>query len=338
MSDPSEAGFSALWARLETSAATDGARWWLIRCRATPGRSLLAAREPDTGRRALLLPLEKAPPPARRQWPHLSALSPISVMIDDSPHIGVILNEPRFTDVFDSLAVDLARRVEDAVDAEDAAIALLRQLHRWQLFLTATTQGLDPESQRGLWGELHLLLQTFEPELGPQAVAGWKGPQASHQDFRYAGAWIEVKTTLAKQPQTVRIASERQLDDTHAPALFLHVLTLEAVEGGSETLPALVAQARARFGAWPETLERFEDALLAARYLDQHAPRYTGLGYAVRHTDTFRVAAGFPRIIEQDLAPGVGDASYRLSLAACAAFSDTLQTLVEILKTSTTPN
>jgi hypothetical protein len=34
---------------------------------------------------------------------------------------------------------------------------------------------------------------------------------------------VEVKTTAAKQPQSVRITSERQLDDTGVGALFLHV-------------------------------------------------------------------------------------------------------------------
>jgi hypothetical protein len=87
--------------------------------------------------------------------------------------------------------------------------------------------------------------------MGGSAVAGWKGPQGAHQDFQYPGAWIEVKTTLAKQPQTVRITSERQLDDTNGPALFLHVLVLETHEGGTATLPALVGQVRTALCAWP---------------------------------------------------------------------------------------
>ncbi|AKC84050.1 hypothetical protein IMCC26134_09475 [Verrucomicrobia bacterium IMCC26134] len=163
------------------------------------------------------------------------------------------------------------------------------------------------------------------------AVAGWKGPVGAHQDFQYPGAWIEVKTTLAKQPHTVRIASERQLDDTHAPALFLHVLMLETHEGGAATLPALVAQLRATLTPWPAAREAVEEALLAARYLDSHAPRYAATGYAVRQADTFRVGAGFPRIIEADLPPGVGDASYQLSLAACAAFSVPIFAIIDAL-------
>lgn len=322
MSEPAHIGFSALWAELETSAATDGARWWLIRCRATPGRSLLAAREPGAGRRALLLPLDGAQAPVRRQWPRLAALSPVSVVIDDAPHIGVILAEPRFADVFDALAVDLARRVEEAADAVGAVIALLGQLHRWQRFLTATAHGLDPAAQRGLWGELHFLGESLLPALGPSAaVAAWTGPQGAHQDFQAASAWVEVKTTLAKQPQAVRITSERQLDDTRAPALFLNVLSLESQEAGADTLPARVAALRAALASAPGARESFEDALIAAGYLDRDAARYASPGYAVRRADTYRVRTGFPRIVEAGLPVGVGAVAYDLGLAACAAFA-----------------
>ncbi|MCS6245796.1 MAG: PD-(D/E)XK motif protein [Opitutus sp.] len=128
-------------------------------------------------------------------------------------------------------------------------------------------------------------------------------------------------------------SSERQLDDSHGPILFLYVLMLEAQEGGLATLPALVAQVRAALGELPAAREAFEDALLAARYLDLHAHRYAATGYAVRQADTFRVGPGFPRIIERDLSPGVGDASYLLSLAACTDFVAPTESIVAALLT-----
>ncbi|QYM78956.1 PD-(D/E)XK motif protein [Horticoccus luteus] len=321
MSEPLTIGFSALWKELEASAGADASRWWLIRCRPTPGRSLFAAREAGTGRRAVLLPLDGAQQPARRQWPEFSALAPACVVIDGVPHIGATLTEPRFADVFDALAVDLAWRVEEAPTASAAVIVLLGQLRRWQRFLASARDGLDPAAQRGLWGELHFLHTRLLPLVGGAAVTGWKGPEGAHQDFQFPSAWIEVKTTLAKQPQSVRIASERQLDDTLAPALFLHVLALEAHEGGAATLPAEVAAVRASLSAWPEARENFEDALLAAGYLDQHSPRYGSVGYAVRQTQDYRVAPGFPRIVETGLPNGVGEVGYALSLAACTDFA-----------------
>lgn len=329
--DPAKYGFTELWTELDASAAQDGARWWIIRCRSTPGRSLLVAREPGTGRRAVLLPLNGVPLPSRREWPHVTALTPVTVVVDGMPHAGVILAEARFADVFDALSVDLARRVEDAADSASAVLALLGQIARWQRFLASAREGLEPAAQRGLWGELHCLHNRLLPALGGAAVVGWKGPTGAHQDFQFPSAWIEVKTTLSKQPQTVRITSERQLDETFAPALFLHVLMLETQEGGQATLPALVAQVRSALGAWPTAREPFEEALLAVGYLDRHAPRYAGVGYAVRQADDFRVGPEFPRIIEADLPVGVGDASYQLSLAACAGFTTPPATLTTAL-------
>ena len=234
--------------------------------------------------------------------------------------------------MFSALAEDLARRVEQEGGEPAKAVAVfIGQLARWQRFLAASAVGLSAEAQRGLWGELHFLHTRLLPALGGAAVVGWKGPTGAHQDLQFPGAWIEVKTTLAKQPQTVRITSERQLDDTLAPALFLHVLMLETQEGGPATLPALVAQVRAALGAWPTSREPFEEALLAVGYLDRHAPRYAGVGYAVRQADDFRVRPEFPRIIEADLPVGVGDASYQLSLAACAGFTTPPATLTAAL-------
>jgi hypothetical protein len=194
---------------------------------------------------------------------------------------------------------------------------------RWRCLSVSSRAGSDFSP--------HFLHTRLLPALGGEALSGWKGPQGAHQDFQFSAVWIEVKTTFAKQPQTVRITSERQLDDTRAPALFLHVLMLEPQQGGAATLPALVAQMRATLGTWPVARESFEEALLAGGYLDKHAPHYAGVGYAVRQCQDFRVAPGFPRIVESDLPPGIGDASYRLSLAACSGFIVPPEALVATL-------
>ena len=176
--------------------------------------------------------------------------------------------------------------------------------------------------------------------LSGAAVNGWKGPEGAHQDFQFPTLWVEVKTTLSKQPHAVRITSERQLDDTRAPALFLHILMLETQEGGVETLPAEVAKLRSALSAWPVVREHFEDVLVSVGYLDRHAPKYAATGYAVRRAEDFRIGPGFPRIIEAGLPGGVGDVSYLLSLAACAAWSvsaDVLTATLSVPPPSTNP-
>ena len=88
------------------------------------------------------------------------------------------------------------------------------------------------------------------------------------------------------------------------------------------TLPAMVESMRTTLTkVVPGARELFEDALLAAGYLDSHAPRYSGRGYTIRAAHWFRVRGKFPRLVEAALPVGVGDTNYALSLAACEPFT-----------------
>jgi hypothetical protein len=313
---------SLLWATLANSSARGNAGWRVVRFRNTPGRTLFAALEPDANRRVILLPLGDAKLPGRNQWPRCAGLEAVNAVLSGVAHIGVALKDGRFADVFDALAFDLARRVEASSSDAAAVAALLGQLARWQKFLSVSCDGLNETSQRGLWGEMHCLAYRLLPKLGSSvAVRAWKGAQRAHQDFQFPNGAIEVKTTTGKPPHTVRITSERQLDATSWPALFLHVLVLEAHEDAALTLPAIVERMRAELANEPAELEIFEASLMESGYFDVHSPRYAAVGYAVRSEHWFEVGAGFPCLVEQSLPPGIGDVSYGLSLAACTDFA-----------------
>jgi hypothetical protein len=255
-------------------------------------------------------------------------LEVLSVALSGQAHLGVRLRDPACADVFAALAVDVAPRVAAASNARAAATALLSRLRRWQKFLAAGTAGLSAEQQRGLYGELHTLRAHLLPALGAAvSVAGWRAPHAAHQDFQFASGAVEVKTTTAKQPQTVRITSERQLDDTGIPALFLRVVVLDEREAegadsaGGDTLPLMVRDLRQQLLPDARAAEVFDDRLLESGYLDADAPRCENQRFTLRREHTFRVRRGFPRLVERDLPAGVGDVSYALSLAACSAFA-----------------
>lgn len=313
-----------LWLALEADATAgkSGPRGWLLRlARPEAGCPLFAALELSSRRRAVLLRLTRGSVPVRRLWPRCKGLEPLAVEVENRAHFGVALKESRFADVFTALAEDLTRRVSEAGTSAAQARAFLGQLARWQKFLSASQEGLTEEKQRGLWGELHFLREQLLPVLGAAAASGWKGGERAHQDFQFPTGAVEVKTTLAKQPQVVRITSERQLDDAAWPALFLQVIALETREGGGETLPAMVASLRAKLAADGTALERFEDELLAYGYLDAHVARYAERGYLMRSEKLFRVKRGFPRVTERDLPVGIGAVEYGLAVAACERFA-----------------
>ena len=335
-------GIENLWQAMDHDIATGTAvsAGWLLRlARPDTQCPLFAAIELATRRRAVLLRLPVDSVPSRRRWPRCKGLDPLTLRIDGKEHFGVALKEERFTDVFTSLAADLLRRVSEAASPVEQARAFLGQLSRWQKFLSASSEGLTDEEQRGLWGELKFLRDHLCPILGARSVFGWKGPEHAHQDYQFDVGAIEVKTTLAKQPQVVRITSERQLDDAAWPILILYVVALEARENAGETLPQMVAAMRTLLAGHCDAQEQFEDKLLLVGYHDAHAVRYADHGYVVR-TETFlRVQEGFPLLAERNLPSGIGDVSYGLTVAACTNFAmseaGTKQALADISRAGT---
>ena len=308
------------------SPADDGTAWLLRRATAAPGHPLLVALEPATRIRTLLVPAAKSEVPPRRDWPECRGLELQIVSIAGATHLAVRLRDAASADVFTALADDVAPRVAAATRTVDAV-----------------TVGLSREEERGLWGELHTLKTHLIASLGAaEAVAAWKAGSAAHQDFQCPAGALEVKTTAAKQPQSVRITSERQLDDTGVGELFLHVVAIDEREvapvgtAPGTSLPVLVGELRIVLAA-TATLAVFEDRLMECGYFDLHAPRYEGRRRTVRSEQTFRVAEGFPRLTETMLPPGVGDTSYAVSLAACAPFSTGIPEMLAAISNSKKP-
>jgi hypothetical protein len=235
--------------------------------------------------------------------------------------VELLLTDPACADIFTALATDITQAVA-ASHAEPAGVAVLvERLRRWQRFLEETgPSGLSPEAQRGLYAELWLLRDHLIPTVGPTAaVLAWAGPSRSAHDFELGPIAIEVKSTVAKQHQALRIVSERQLDDTGLDALFVFHLSLAAHRDTGESLPELVDHLR-RLAGPTAASQQLDDKLIEAGYLDAQRTLYVNPGYAIREANFFHVAVDFPRIIERDLRNGVGDVHYSVSVAECRHF------------------
>ena len=323
-----------LWQEMEAEGETNIA--WLTRfARPQTGPLLLIALEQVARSRALFVPVSQAALPPRREWPACRGLELIAVTLDSQLHLGILLRDATYADVFTALAEDVATRVAAVNDHRQAAAELLGRLRRWQQFLTAKRNELSVEAQRGLYGELYVLRTHLLPVLGASvSVAGWKASEASHQDFQFFSGAVEVKTTAAKQPQSVRITSERQLDDTGVGALFLHVVVVDEREvpaGGSalgQSLPSIIADTRSDLSANQVNLTAFNDRLLDRGWLDTCSIRYEGRRWAVRSEHTYQVCREFPRLVEANLPTGVGDVNFAVSLSACDPFAVSVATML----------
>jgi hypothetical protein len=244
-----------LWQEME---AEGGSTWRLRNSRKDGAHPLVVALEPHHGSRAMLLPVPGLELPPRREWPECRGLEWQTVRLNAVPYWGVRLRDALCTDVFSALAQDLDSRLALATTVEEAAAELFCRLRLWQQFLKAWRDGMSLEARRGLWGELYFLHARLLPALGAaEAVTGWKAGTAAHQDFQFPHAAVEVKTTSAKQPQSVRITSERQLDETGVGSLFLAVVVVDEREvipvAGTpgQSLSALVAALRVELSIVP---------------------------------------------------------------------------------------
>lgn len=329
-----------LWQEME---AEDGSVWRLRLARKEGTQPLVIALEPIHHSRVLLVPVLGVTLPARREWPECLGLEWITISLDALPYWGVRLRDASCADVFTALAQDLDGRLALTLGNEQAAAELFGRLKLWQQFLKASQEGMGPEARRGLWGELHFLHAHLLPVIGMDAaVSGWKAGAAAHQDFQFSHAAVEVKTTAAKQPQSIRITSERQLDETGVGALFLHVVIVDEREvpatagAPGQSLPDLVSVIRAELVGDPSLLALFNDLLFQRGWMNEHALRYESHRLTLREERVFAVRSGFPRLLESDLPIGVGDVSFALALAACVPFAVTPHEMVEAIVA--TPN
>jgi len=236
--------------------------------------------------------------------------------------VEVMLDDPSYADVFSGLIADVIVHLLAQPAHADPASVVIERLRRWQTLLTRLDpQGLSMERQRGLYGELWVLRHRLLPAAPPSVVVGgWQGPENANQDFQFPGLAVEVKTSAGAQPQQIRVASERQLDDTGVGRLYLLHLALDVRAGGvGESLPEIVEDLHAQLASDPARLD-FDDRLLRSGYLDTHAARYE-LRYTVRRESLFSVRAGFPCITEAMLPVGVGNVTYQVTWAQCQPFT-----------------
>lgn len=335
-----------LWKAMEEDAATASNQVWLMRLALPlPGCQLMAGYHIPSRTPAALLQLAVGTELPARQLPACAGLDLRVTRLAEKSYLEVRLKDPSCSDVFAVLIQDVVHRIAKATGPRSALDELLGRLSRWQHFLQVSREGLSLEAQRGLWGELHVLVQHLVPRLGAGLSAeGWKAPEASHQDFQFAAGAIEVKTTIAKQPQSVRITSERQLDETGVGSLLLWVVVLderevpasEDVEG--ETLPMKVQSARSAVAHDIAAARTLELGLFERGWMDAQVERYRDRRWAVRREEVFEVVEGFPRITEGMLASGLGSVSYALSLSACEPFVIEEQRLSEVVKSFNTIN
>ena len=243
--------------------------------------------------------------------------------------LAVALDDRQYADIFTVFCADLVGGFSRCMNVQDAVLLLVNRLERWQRFLGKASDGLSPQAQIGLFGELWMLREILVPLGGIGMVDAWCGALRAPQDFIVPSVCaIEVKTTSTQSLSHVRIHGERQLDETGLICLFLSCLRLQRDEASGKTLNDLVDELGQIAGVAPEFAVLFEQRIADAGWFERHRQRYEANRLVVAQRRFFHVGDGFPRLLRATLTAGIDDVEYRLDLRSCE-FAERSQTEVE---------
>lgn len=236
-------------------------------------------------------------------------------------------------DIFSVLCEDLISNISSITNEAQLIKELLNRFEKWKsLFDKASSNGLSPEQQRGLFGELFFIRKFMQfLDNFQYIINSWVGPEKQIRDFQ-TGTWaVEVKTTHGNNHQKVHISSERQLDTSHLKNLFLYHLSLEDQHHSGLTLNQLVDRIFEILKEDYISLNRFKSKLFQAGYFDHQKNLYDNIGYSIRQESYYKVENDFPRIEENDIRNGVGDVKYSIILSQCLAYSKNEQDVFQKL-------
>jgi hypothetical protein len=229
----------------------------------------------------------------------------------------VLLKNTQHQDVFAILCEDLINGIAGITQEDKVVKELLNRLEKWKsLFDKAAAEGLTPEEQRGLYGELYFLRKWITSSADySKCIQSWVGTENAVRDFQFSDWALEVKTTHGNNHQKIQINSERQLDTANLNTLMLLHLSLEVQQRNGELLNTIVIELIEMLMTDIASQTQFKSKLLHAGYFNHHQPLYENLGYQIRQENFYLINNEFPRIEERDVRKGVGDVKYSIILS-----------------------
>jgi len=219
------------------------------------------------------------------------------------------------TELFTAMACDVVGVLdaEAASDEERLLKIFLGRVRAWQEFMRKGAQGLEPEAEIGLIGELSFLACMVEAGIPASlAVESWVGPLDGIQDFEVGTGAVEVKATVSSGGFPAKIGSLEQLDDSIRQPLFIAGVRLSQTESGQH-LPEFVSHVRQLLIGGTGAEQLFSDRLLAAGYFDVHVDRYPRR-FSLAEMKIIEVRDGFPRLTHSTVPMGVRRAKYEIDI------------------------
>lgn len=259
----------------------------------------------------------------------LPKLSNITSTLRSEPggqcELTISLTSPDYVELFRALCADLiwSTRFIKRRDQGRAVPTVVARITKWQGLLSRLRSGvLRFSEQLGLFGELVILRDIFLSHTDPlSALSAWRGPLGAEQDFQFGDWLFEVKSQMASGDRRIQVSSEHQLDLVSGHITLFHQLfnTSDGAAGAGCTLRETVTNIRKQVvESSPAAADLLHARLLESGYepLDDYDVQKLVL---VRRR-AYEVTERFPRISASDLAQGVSNVRYDLSVEACSSF------------------
>lgn len=316
--------FATTLARIELRSATHAdptGRYVALRLSPSSHCQLYAARRLADDLPVLLIEVNTQAIPHDQKFPHSAGfvVDPEVILPGREGRVRLVLSpsDLRYEEVFMSLADDVSLALRDATSDRAGVATLAGRLAVWQEFFRRNPSAImGLEARRGLYGELWFLYTHLGAVLSShEAIVAWTGPLGRHHDFQFRNTGVEVKATTAVAPAKIRISNLRQLDPAGLRALYVHVIVVDEMQSGGQTLSSLVAAIRewAKGGG----LAELDDALILVGYVGDAIQQSDIPAFHVRDERSFEVREGFPRLVEGQVPAGISGVAYDVDLHAC---------------------
>jgi hypothetical protein len=226
---------------------------------------------------------------------------------------------------------NIVNELEKTLTEQEAVKTLFNVISRWKRLFNRIRKGLlTKEQQKGLLGELLYIDFLLSNNVSScKVINSWFGIEFEDKDFVFENCAMEIKFSSNKVPY-LNISSERQLDITAVPSMYLVLYHCNEVQKGDFSLISVIQGIREKLQCSEEDLILFNEKLIEYGYFDDDKTHYEKQ-YALLKTYSYSVTSSFPRIVKDSIPIGIYNTNYKIEISAVEDFRiSIIETIAQI--------